>query len=614
MAKGGKVGQVAVWVLLAMLIVGLAGFGITNYGGSIRKIGSVGGQDISTSDYARALQREIDLLSEQSGRRITPEEAASFGLDRITLQRLVTTAALDDAATRIGLSIGDERLAAEIRGMPAFRDAQGSFSRETYTFALERGGYDEGEFESRLRADIARGVLQSAIAGGVVAPAGLVDLYYRYISERRAFTLLVLGESDLTEPLSEPDDAAVRAHYDATPERYTAPEIRRIRHAVMLPERMIDEVEIDPATIRAAYDERIDEFRTPERRLVERLAFPDEAAANAAKADLDAGATTFEALVESRALTLSDVDLGDVGPEDLGAAAEAVFAAEAPAIVGPLPSLLGPALFRVNGVLAAEETSFEEAEPQLRAELATDAARRLIADRIESIDDLLAGGVSITDLATEAGMDVAESDLTAQSVEGLAAYPEFRERALAVTAEDFPALFQLDDGGIAALELVEVIPPQLRPFEEVAEEARAATRAEALAVALAARRDAILAEVEAGAAMGAFGVVTVNPGLNRGGMVEGAPASLGETIFAMAPGALRGVDAPGFTGLLRLDAVIAGEISDAEESAAIREVLADRLGQEMQQDVFELFARALEGAAEIRLDDAAIRAVGTQMR
>ena len=52
------------------------------------------------------------------------------------------------------------------------------------------------------------------------------------------------------------------------------------------------------------------------------------ALAEAAKADVETGATDFETLVSDRGLSLADVDLGDVDADDLGEAGDAVFNAE----------------------------------------------------------------------------------------------------------------------------------------------------------------------------------------------------------------------------------------------------------------------------------------------
>jgi peptidyl-prolyl cis-trans isomerase D len=128
--------------------------------------------------------------------------------------------------------------------------------------------------------------------------------------------------------------------------------------------------------------------------------FGTEEEAQAAFDAIAAGETDFDTLVEERDLTLADIDLGEVAVDDLPAeAAEVIFADTESEIIGPLPSRLGPALYRVNAVLEATETSFEEARADLREELADEAARREIAVMREEIDDLLASGATLEELA-----------------------------------------------------------------------------------------------------------------------------------------------------------------------------------------------------------------------
>ncbi|MBL6780196.1 MAG: SurA N-terminal domain-containing protein, partial [Rhodobacteraceae bacterium] len=52
-----------VWILLAFLIVGLAGFGAINFGGRMNSVGTVGDKEISVNDYARALQNQMNAAS-----------------------------------------------------------------------------------------------------------------------------------------------------------------------------------------------------------------------------------------------------------------------------------------------------------------------------------------------------------------------------------------------------------------------------------------------------------------------------------------------------------------------------------------------------------------------
>lgn len=608
MAKGNTVSRALVWVLLGLLFVGLAGFGIGGFGGTVRRIGTVGGQDIGTVDYQRALRAELAALSQQARRAVPFAEAQAMGLDGQVRQRLVTTAALDDLADRIGVSAGDARLAREIRAIPAFAGLSGQFDREAYRITLEQNGYTEAAFEARVRADLARSLVERAAAAPAPMPAVFATTLYAHAAERRSLSVVRLTEADLPEPLPAPGEADLRAFYEANPARYTTPEARRIAYAVLLPDALVDDMPLDEATLRAAYEQRLADFVRPERRLVERLAFSDAAAAEAARNRIDAGAATFDDLVAERGLTAADTDLGDVTPADLGEAGPDVFAAGEIGVVGPLPSPFGPALYRINGILEAEETTFEEARADLKAELALDAARRAIAARMAALDDRLAAGDTLEDLADEPGMQVGTIDLKPATVEGLAAYAPFRERAARITDRDFPELFALGDGGVAAIRLDGIVPPALQPFEAVADRVAQDARAGRLAEALAARAAEAETAVAAGASPGVFGIVDVITGLPRDGFVEDAPPALVAAAFGLPAGGVARVVEGDYVAVIRLDAILPADM-EAPEASMLTALLSGQLAQDMGQDMFALFARAVEGAADIRLDANAIAAV-----
>ncbi|WP_323040226.1 peptidyl-prolyl cis-trans isomerase [Gemmobacter sp.] len=613
MAAGGKTGQVLVWILMAMLILGLGGFGITNFGGSVRSIGSVDGQDISTDEYFRALRSDLNALSAQVNRPLGFTEASALGLDASVRQRLVTSAVLDAETDRLNISVGDARLAEEIRGIPAFHNMSGAFDRTAYTATLQDNGWKEAQFEAQMRRDLSRGLLQTAVATGFAGSDAAAAAFYDYVEERRSFSLLRLTEADLESPVAEPDAAALRAYYDANPDQFTRPETRRITYAALLADDIAKTIQIDEAELRKLYDQRITEFVQPERRLVERLVFNDEAAATAARNRVDAGQVTFEALVQERGLALTDVDMGDVSKADLGEAGEPIFAMAEPGVVGPLPSPLGPSLFRMNGIIAADEVSFDEAREALTSEFALDAARRQIRTRVTEIEDLLAGGATLEDLAKDAGLTLATIDMGPDMAEGIAAYPRFREQADKVTQADFPEVFEMDDGGIAALRLDEILPPALRPYDEVADQVATAARADAVKQALAARLEDVQVQVEAGTAMGAFGIVEVAQDMPRGGRVDAAPADLLERVFQLAEGAAAPVVEGDFVGLIRLDRILPADHS-TPEAEQLKQMLRARQGQEMGQDAFALFSSALEQRSRITLDEGAIAAVHSQMR
>ncbi|PZQ99827.1 MAG: peptidylprolyl isomerase [Cereibacter sphaeroides] len=611
-AKTKKGHVVLVWVLMAMLVAGLGGFGVTNFGGNVGNIAQVGDQDITVNQYARALEQEIQAFSAQVGQPVTKDEAFSIGLDRQVRQRLISQAALDNEAERIGISIGDERVAKEIMTVAAFKGPTGSFERDTYRFTLERNNMTEKEFEAGVRDDLSRSILQGSVASGFVAPKSMVDTLQNWLGEKRGFSLLRLTETDLATPLAQPTDADLKAFYDANGPMFTAPEAKRISYAALLPDMLTDSVQLDETALKQAYQDRITEFVQPERRLVERLVFPDDAAAAAAKAKLDAGAT-FETLVTDRGLQLTDVDMGEMSREDLGAAGDAVFALTEPGVVGPLPSDLGPALYRMNGILVAQETTFEEARETLVAEQSADAARREIADKTESIDDLLAGGATLEDLANEAGMQLGTIDYVPGADSPLSGYEAFRKAADAVKDGDFPELIQLDDGGIVAIRLDSVVPPTLKPFDTVRDQVVTAWQADALHKALVARANEAKTAVEGGESLGSFGIVETTASAGRDAFIEGAPADLITTVFQLKPGEMRVVDGPEFVALVRLDEVEA-TVTDGPDAEAMRNQLNTQVAQAIAQDAFGLFSSAVTAEAGITLNDAAISAVQAQLR
>ena len=62
-----KLSKTFVWILMGMLIVGLAGFGAVNFTSSASSVARVGDQEVRIADYVRELRREQQSLQSQTG-------------------------------------------------------------------------------------------------------------------------------------------------------------------------------------------------------------------------------------------------------------------------------------------------------------------------------------------------------------------------------------------------------------------------------------------------------------------------------------------------------------------------------------------------------------------
>lgn len=607
-AKGNSVTKTAVWILMGMLILGLGGFGAVNFNGNVSSIGTVGDKEISVDQYARELQQQIRAIEGQTGEALSFQQAQAIGLDRAVLQRIVRLRALDNETTEMGISIGDENLRERIIDIPSFQGIDGNFDREGYRFALQQAGLSEAEFEDSLREEAARSLLQGAISGGVTMPDVYAQTLVNFVGEKRSFTWAALTQDNLQAPLPAPTDADLQAFYDANPDNFLLPASKSITYVILTPQDVLDEVEISEDELRKAYEDRADEYIQPERRLVERLVFPNEEAANLAAAALEVSGTTFDALVLDRGLTLQDIDMGDVGRLELDGAGEAVFAAEPGAVVGPLPTNLGPALFRVNGILPSLNTTFEDASPALQQDLAGDRAARLVEVRAQDLDDQLAGGAKLEQLAEESKMTLGTIEWTNGSDQDIAAYETFRAAAAALTEGDFPKIDQLEDGSVFAMRLDGTKPERPNPFEDARTLVAGAWTADKLLTALTVQAEEAQSALEGGSDFATLGLTeNVQENLTRDAVISRAPEGLLTEVFEAAPGDIRIIEGADGVVIARLDSISAAE--DNDQTQQLLGQLTTQLNQQLSQDVFTLYSSDVVRRTAPMIDQQAINAV-----
>lgn len=604
-----------VWIVLALVIVGLMGFGATNFSGSSNQLAAVDGEEVSMQTYANALSARLMAERAADGTPMTVAEAQANGVTEQVLGQVLASKVLDADAADLGVSVGDEAVLAEILRMPAFQGAQGEFSRANYRYMLEQQGMKEVDFEAGLRADMARGLLQRGIMASVPAPEALTDAVVRFSAQTRVVSWAPLSEENLPEPLPAPSDADLATFYEAHSERFITPERQKISAAVLTPEMVQESLPVDEDALRRLYEERAADYIRPERRLVERLVFGDAAQADAAAAQLAAGEASFEDLVAARGLDLSDIDLGDVSAEDLGVAAEPVFAAEENAIVGPVSIPLGAALFRVNGILPASDMPFEAVQDELRAELSSASARRLIGDRREGIEDLIAGGARLEDIVERTEMEMQDFTWTGSGDDGgLAAYAAVAEIVPSLREGDLPALVELEDGGLAALRLDGVEAATQIPFDQIEADVRLAWRKVTLSAALEALAGEYADALNEGADFDALGLgAQVLDPLRRSDVITATPNGFITVAFDTAEGRAAAVSAEGKSAVLRVDSVTSGDAGNTELAPA-RAQLKQALSQGIADDLLNAYAATAQMAREVTVNRNAQAAVHESFR
>lgn len=627
-----------VWILMGMLLVGLAGFGAHNFSndGAVNKIGTVGKTPITTAEYLRGIRSSMQNYTAQTGQNLTAEQARTMGLTQQVQGQLFTAAALSEGARTIGLSVGDGAVAKQVMAIPAFKTPSGTFDRNAYDQIIRQQGMTIADFETEIRRDETRALLQRAITGGVAAPSGMANRYAAWILETRNFGWQELTAADLPQPVTAPDDATLQAWYQANAAKFTAPETKQITYAWVTPEMLAATAPLDQAALRDLYQQNINEYQQPERRMVERLIFPDDASAAEAKARIDSGAATFSQVVTERGLDLTSIDLGEMTQAQLGTAGEAVFALEQPGVTGPVQTDLGPALFSMNAILDPVNVSFDQAEPDLRAEAAENAGRRQIEREQSEWEDMLAGGTPLEELPGPTPFKVASIDWypgLAGEPGSITGYSAFRDRAASLAANDFAQLFALEDGGVFSLRLDKTIAPALRPFEEVRDQVLAdwtqsetRTRLEALAderklaltngtPAPAPAAPAPGAAPDAPATPAAAAPATLAEATDIGRDGDGnLPLGVVSAVFGQKDvGAVEKVVTGDRVFLVRLDAVNAADLA-GPDAQGILATLNERLSDALQSDIVDYYARGVQATRGVTVNTTALTAANGQIQ
>nr|WP_325248267.1 SurA N-terminal domain-containing protein [Amylibacter sp.] len=612
----GKGQSKVMWVIMGLLMLGLTGFGIGGIGGgNIRSIGTVGDEPIETNTYARAYQNAAARLNQQAGRTLTAAELENFGVQQQVLDAVVGQAALNNEAATRGLSVGDETVRTTILQSTQFQGLDGTFDRESYNFYLERQlGITASEFETLIRKENARALVENTIVSGVSGDLTVPTTLMKFAQQERSFEWAALGEDNLGTPIATPSDEDLQAYYDAHAANYLSPLTRNITYAWLNPTDLLDKVAVDEAEIRESYDLQADRFNKVEQRAVDRIIFPTTEDAQSARDRLDAQTATFSEIVAERGLEDADVDLGEVSRSDLGTAvADLLFGATEPGVVGPVQSDLGPALFRINAVLAADSTPYEDVRDELRNELAGESARRLVSDRVSEIDDMLASGADLETLAKDTEMTLNTVAFFDGTDAAIAGYDEFRAAALDAQQGDFPEVLDLSDGGVFALRLDSIDQPKAIPLEDVREKVAADWRADQLNTALKALAERLKPGLEKGGDLSIMGLnLTPVDGIKRNSFLEQLPPTAVLEAYKLDKGDVAIVDGGDSVVLLRLTDITEFD-PDLGGNDVVLERIKGQLDAQISIDMLSYYTDALQAKAGVQLNRAIISQINAQV-
>jgi peptidyl-prolyl cis-trans isomerase D len=172
------------WIIVGLVTVTFLFFGIYPSSDSGRAAARVGDYVITSDELNRAYQNLYDnyreILKDQMN------DAIAKGLKNQALQELIVNRLLIDEAGRLGLTVSDEELQADIMKMPAF-SRDGRFDKQTYDRVLDRVNLSPAAFEANQREFLLRQKLERLVRDSVaVVDAELRAEYARKSPKAKA--------------------------------------------------------------------------------------------------------------------------------------------------------------------------------------------------------------------------------------------------------------------------------------------------------------------------------------------------------------------------------------------------------------------------------------------
>jgi peptidyl-prolyl cis-trans isomerase D len=404
------------WVaktLLLLLVVSFAIWGVSGQlagGMAGNSVVTVGGTHIAPNEYRLAYDRQLAILSQQFGQRITREQAASLGIDQQVLSQLVGGAVLDEQARNMGLGVSKDRLAELAREDPAFSGPDGRFSREQFDYILRQNGM-RPEAYLRSRGQVAtREQLIKAVSDGLSVPEAFLRAVALYQGEDRTVDFIALPKS-LVEPIEEPSADVLGKWFEENKKTYAAPEYRKLSYVKLTPEDIADPKTITDEQVKADYEANKSKFTTPETRTIEQINFKDDASAKAALARIRSG-TAFEDVVKAEGKTLADVQLGALTKDKIADSklGDAAFALKANEVSDVIAGAFGPVLIRVTDIKPEVVRPFDEVKEEIRKALALLDADKLLLDLHDTYEDARAAGSTMREAADKVHLKVTTID------------------------------------------------------------------------------------------------------------------------------------------------------------------------------------------------------------
>src|SRR6202789_750582 len=180
----------------------------------------VNGVEIASNDVREAYQRQLAQYERQANAPLDDVQRAA--IKTRVLEDFVNGEALATRADELGYRVSDRQVLDEMAQYPQLQ-VDGKFDYAYALSVLKAQGRSVSQIENAFRRDVKLRELDKAISSSSFAPPTEVKRFLELTRQQRELAWLTLSAAKYAAEAT-PDDAAVKAYYDANKPHYMTPE------------------------------------------------------------------------------------------------------------------------------------------------------------------------------------------------------------------------------------------------------------------------------------------------------------------------------------------------------------------------------------------------------
>lgn len=449
-------------------VVSSGGFGAFGSGDKVVKVGK---EQIASTEVENSIATILTRMRQNDPNASMASFLAQDGLNDL-LNFLTDRKAARQFGESYGIHIGERLIDSEIAKIQRIQAPDGKVDPALYRQFLAERGQTDAQFRAEVAEDLMGRQLAGSATLGTVVPQKIAIRYANVVTERRKGFIFTLPAASFA-PKTPPSEAEITDWYNSHKADYALPERRTIRYISFNDSVLKDVPAPTEAEIAARYTANKEKYAPTDKRKLAQLVLPTEAAAKAVAAEVAAG-KSLEDSAGTKGLAVAALEPLTKDEYALQAsveAANAVFTAPKGKVVGPFKGNLGWLVVRVDGSEGNPGKTLDQARPELVTELGDEKRRGAIAEFSGKIEEDIANGATLTDVAKDMGLQITETppllvDGAVYGKDGATAPKELApvlQTAFGMESEKQPQLAELDPGKTFMIFDVGAIAPAAPP-------------------------------------------------------------------------------------------------------------------------------------------------------